>query len=227
MSAKTTNTKKREGRNLPAHELVYQKIREMILFGELAPGQAVTIQGLTELLSAGMTPVREAIRRLIAEGALEFLGNRRVLVPELTGPQLEELSFARLCIEPRLAFLATERLTDADITSLSAIDTALNRAIDRGDVRAYLENNYRFHAAIYDRAGAKILRAIADGLWLRAGPSLRVVCGRFGTFNLPDRHEDALAAMRARDPEALSRAIEADLEQGFDQIRQSLRSGGV
>ncbi|MFV2033734.1 MAG: GntR family transcriptional regulator [Halocynthiibacter sp.] len=208
----------------PAHELVYQKIREMILFGELAPGQAVTIQGLAELLNAGMTPVREAIRRLIAGGALEFLGNRRVLVPELTLDQLDQLSFARLKIEPRLAYLAALNLTDADIASLAAIDSTLNTAIERGDVRGYLESNYRFHAKIYDRADASILREIADGLWLRSGPSLRVVCGRFGTFNLPDRHEDALVAIRARNPKALSHAITEDLKQGFEQIKQSFLS---
>ena len=48
----------------PAHELVYRRLREMILCGELEPGQAITIQGLVATLGAGMTPVREAIRRL-------------------------------------------------------------------------------------------------------------------------------------------------------------------
>ena len=60
---------------LPAHEQVYQRLRAQILFGELAPGQAVTIQGLVEALDSGMTPVREAIRRLISDGALVFQGN--------------------------------------------------------------------------------------------------------------------------------------------------------
>ena len=53
-------------RKIPAHETVYRKLRDLVLFGEIAPGQAVTIQGLTDQLDAGMTPVREAIRRLIA-----------------------------------------------------------------------------------------------------------------------------------------------------------------
>ncbi|MEE3072583.1 MAG: GntR family transcriptional regulator, partial [Pseudomonadota bacterium] len=54
--------------SVPAHQIAYQTLREKILFGELAPGQAVTILGLTEQLGAGMTPVREAIRRLTAAG---------------------------------------------------------------------------------------------------------------------------------------------------------------
>jgi len=210
------------GSKPPAHEMAYQALREMILFGELAPGQAVTIQGLTDMLGAGVTPVREALRRMIAEGAIAPRGNRRVAVPELTRDQLEELFFVRLTVEPKLAEMAANRISGDDIAELRTIDDALNGAIERGDVRGYLQNNYRFHAAIYDRAGADILRAIADRLWLRVGPSLRVVCGRFGTLNLPDRHEDALAAMRARDAAALARAIGRDLRQGYDQIRLSL-----
>ena len=62
----------------PEHQAIYHQIRDLILFGILVPGQAVTIQGLVDLIGAGMTPVREAIRRLTAEGALEIGGNRRV-----------------------------------------------------------------------------------------------------------------------------------------------------
>ena len=77
---------------LPTHELIYRQLRDQVLFGDLAPGQAVTIQGLTDSLGAGMTPVREAIRRLIAEGALEFQGNRRVCVPLLVGRQYQRVN---------------------------------------------------------------------------------------------------------------------------------------
>jgi DNA-binding GntR family transcriptional regulator len=85
---------------LPAHELIYRKLRALVLFGDLAPGQAVTIQGLSERLGAGMTPVREAIRRLIAEGALEFQGNRRVCVPQQSADNISELIYSRQRHDP-------------------------------------------------------------------------------------------------------------------------------
>jgi DNA-binding GntR family transcriptional regulator len=129
---------------LPAHEIVYRRIRDMVLFGELAPGQAVTIQGLVEALGTGITPVREAIRRLTAEGALEFKGNRRVCVPELTAKHLAELAFARSAMEPHLAEIATAKVQAADIDALEAMDAQVNAAIQKGDIRAYLEQNYRF-----------------------------------------------------------------------------------
>lgn len=209
-------------RKVPSHEITYCRLRDMILFGQLAPGQPVTIQGLTTMLGAGMTPVREAIRKLTAEGALELQGNRRVSVPQLTASQLDELAFARLTIEPRLAAMAGQRLGSADIHELARIDADLDQAIANGDVQRYLMYNYRFHFALYERAGAPILLSIAHTLWLRFGPSLRVVCGRYGTSNLPDRHGDALAAMRADDPDALSRALHDDIAQGIEQVRLSL-----
>ena len=92
-----------ETRKIPSHEVTYARLRDMILFGHLAPGAPVTIQGLITELDAGMTPVREAIRRLTAEGALLPQGNRRVAVPELSADLLEQVAFARLAIEPKLA----------------------------------------------------------------------------------------------------------------------------
>ena len=207
---------------IPDHEKVYRRLREMILFGEMTPGQAVTIQGLVETLGVGMTPVREAIRRLTSEGALVFQGNRRVTVPVLDVPEWDEIAFARLNIEPELSRLAVKNLVPDDITRLVSIDDQLNAAIDRGDVRGYLEHNYRFHAALYELSGAQVLLSIANMLWLRGGPSLRVVLGRYGTANLPDKHAEALDGLRAGDGDAVAEAIRGDILQGIDQVRASL-----
>lgn len=211
-----------DGPKLPAHETVYQKLRAQILFGELAPGQAVTIQGLTESLNAGMTPVREAIRRLISDGALVFQGNRRVSVPLLRPQDIDELSYVRKSIESELARRAALRVTPAQISRLEAIDIALDQAINTGDVAGYLVQNYSFHSELYAYADAPIMADLADRLWLRFGPSLRVVCGRFGTQSFPDRHKDIIEAMRQKEPEKVARAMEKDVEQGMEQVSQGL-----
>ncbi|PCJ07217.1 MAG: GntR family transcriptional regulator [Rhodobacteraceae bacterium] len=213
------------GTKPPAHETVYQTLRGQILFGELAPGQAVTIQGLTESLNAGMTPVREAIRRLISDGALVFQGNRRVSVPLLRSGDIDELVYARKTIECELTRRATLRVTPAQIAELERIDNALDRAISAGDVASYLAQNYAFHTALYQHADAPILTDLADRLWLRFGPSLRVVCGRLGTQSFPDRHKDILEALRKADPELAALAMERDVAQGMEQVIQGLASG--
>lgn len=207
---------------LPAHEIVYRTLRDRILFGDLAPGEAVTIQGLVQALGAGMTPVREAIRRLISEGALRFQDNRRVSVPVLTLTDLDEIVFLRKTIESQLARRAVGRVTPEALARLTQIDNALDRAIASGDVQGYLRQNYLFHAHLYAQSQAPVMAELADGLWLRFGPSLRVVCGRFGTQSLPDRHKDLLRALGSGDADAAEEAMRQDVEQGTDQIAEVL-----
>ncbi|NOR32191.1 MAG: FCD domain-containing protein [Sulfitobacter sp.] len=211
-----------DGARIPAHQHVYQQLRSQILFGDLAPGQPVTIQGLITALGAGMTPVREALRRLIAEGALVHQGNRRVSVPVLSPNGVEELGFMRKTLEAELARRAATRMTKDILEALKQTDDALNDAILRGDIGEYLTQNYQFHSDIYRCADAPIMAETVDRLWLRFGPSLRVVCGRFGTSNLPDKHADLLDAFRAKDPDAAGQAMAEDVSQGIRQIQASV-----
>jgi DNA-binding GntR family transcriptional regulator len=225
-SALKMNTQPDLTANPPAHEVIYRRLRDQILFGEIAPGQALTIQGVADRLNAGMTPVREAIRRLTAEGALVFQGNRRVCVPQLTAANISEIIYARQWLESHLGLRATERATPAALARLTKIDTALDAAISAGDLRAYLQGNHAFHAMIYDLADAPILAEMAERLWLRFGPSLRVVIGRVGTQNLPDKHKDMLECMRTGDSEGAAKAMREDMLQGMEQIRDMLDING-
>ncbi len=210
---------------VPVHQQVYAQLREAVLFGDLVPGQAVTIQGLIKRTGAGMTPIREAIRRLTSEGALEFRGNRRVVVPVLSVPAIDELIFLRETLETQLAERATARIGTAQIDRLAATDTALDEAISKGDVNAYLRRNYDFHMQLYAAAEAPLLLDIAQSVWLRFGPSMRVVCGRLGTQNLPDNHKTALQALRSGNATAAGAAMCDDVRQGMDQIRAALEDG--
>lgn len=206
---------------VPEHQSVYLRLRQRVLLGKYAPGEPVTIHGLCEELGVGMTPAREAIRRLTAENALETLGNRRVVVPNLSIEQLEDLYFLRFQIEPELTARAAKVIEKQAIKSLKLIDLEIDDAISRGDVDRYLERNNAFHTAIYQIAKAPILERTVRSLWVQFGPSVRVVCGRYGTSSLPDKHSDLLAALSANDAEKAAVALREDLRQGLDLIKQS------
>jgi DNA-binding GntR family transcriptional regulator len=206
----------------PAHQQVFLSLRARILFGELPPGAAVTIQGLAEELGAGMTPVREALRRLIAAGALQMQGNRRVSVPVLTGAALEEIEHLRRAVEPELAARAARRATGEDVTGLRRADDALDDALRRGDIAGYLVQNHAFHARIHECAQAPILAEVADGLWLRFGPSMRMICATHGTDGQPDRHKDVIGALRVGDAPAAAAAMAADVAQGMALLKATL-----
>ncbi|WP_171124528.1 MULTISPECIES: GntR family transcriptional regulator [unclassified Ruegeria] len=210
------------GPKRPAHEQVYHSLRSQIMYGDLVPGQPVTIQGLTDSLNAGMTPVREAIRRLISDGALVFQGNRRVSVPMLSTRDVKQMIYARISIESELSRQATANLTPADVDHLERIDQQLDQTIADGDVSGYLRLNHLFHETLYAHADAPILNDLAERLWLRFGPSLRVVCGRFGTQSLPDRHKDIIRALRDQNADLVAKATAQDIEQGMELMADSL-----
>ena len=207
----------------PAHEQVYRTLKSQILFGDLVPGQSVTIQGLRDSLGFGMTPVREAIRRLISDDALIFRGNRRVSVPLLNANEIEQMIFARISIETELSRRSSNVIPAFEIDHLERVDKWLDRMIEDGDVGRYLRLNHAFHQALYSFAQAPILVDLAERLWLRFGPSLRIVCGRFGTKNLPDRHKDIITALRDRDAEKAAIATGQDIEQGMSMVRDALK----
>jgi len=205
--------------NPPTHERVFRQLRDMVLFGELAPGQPVTLHGLVGTLGVSTTPVREAVRRLTAAGALEFRDNRRIVVPVLDAAALDELRTARRALEPELARRASLRAAPLLVAELSRIDAALDAAIATGDVTGYIRCNHAFHFTLYRQAGSRVLLPLAETLWLRFGPLGRAICDRFGTARMPDRHGEAIRALGAGAAGEVARAIDADIVQGFELMR--------
>lgn len=205
-----------------AHEIVYRRLRERILFGGFLPGSAVTLRGLAEDLGVSPMPVREAVRRLTAERALVMLDNRRVLVSPMTREKFEQILFARSALEQELAARALANMRRADIDEIERIDNALDKATAQGDVSGYMRGNYLFHFSIYELARCEMLLALVESIWLQFGPFMRMAYGRLGTSLLEDHHEAAIAAMRRKDGEALRAAIVADIGQGMGFIGEEI-----
>lgn len=220
-------SKAEETAGVTTHESVYRGLRVRILFGGFPPGSAVTLRGLAESMGVSPMPIREAVRRLIAERALKMQDNRRVFVPPMTEPRFREIVFARLALEPELAARAMARIGKAEIARIQKFDHDLDRAMADGDVPGYMQSNFRFHFAIYERAEAETLTALVESIWLQFGPFMRMAYGRLGTSTLEDHHQAALAALRRRDRKALKAAIAADISQGMGFIGDAvLKSAG-
>lgn len=90
------------------------------------------------------------------------------------------------------------------------------------DIHGYMESNYRFHFAIYERAGAETLMALVESIWLQFGPFMRMAYNRWGTSDLEDQHQAAIAALQRNDRKALRAAIAADVSQGMSFIGESV-----
>jgi hypothetical protein len=92
-----------------AHDRVYRGLRTRIMHGQIGPGQALTLRGIGKEFDVSMTPAREAVNRLVAEGALSMSNSGRVATPELSNERIEELAALRALLEVELASRALPR----------------------------------------------------------------------------------------------------------------------
>jgi DNA-binding GntR family transcriptional regulator len=211
------------------HEEVYARLRRAIIDGQLEPGKALSVRSLAAEFSVSAMPAREAIRRLVALGALEMTETRRVMIARMTPERVEELTEARVLLEPRLAVRAFDQTTDksrkrnALVARLSRIDARLDAAIKRGDVAAYSKANSEFHFTLYEAANAPVLLGVIESLWLQTGPFMRVVVTLIGTDTLIDQHKEAIDALAAGDRKKFETAIRLDILEGMRWIGEAER----
>ncbi len=213
--------------SLPVHETVYMALCDAILRGKFVPGVSVTLRGLAKQLGVSPMPVREAIRRLVAEGALEVLSNRRVSVAPMNKIRLDELLHARLSLEPSLAVAALCNMSVENVTLLSSIDKSINHCILQGNIEDYIYLNQQFHFGIYKYAYSPVLMPLVKSLWLQFAPFSRIVFGRVGTKDLNDYHADALIGILNKDEVAVSAAISSDITEGMSILDNQLSSIGI
>jgi DNA-binding GntR family transcriptional regulator len=201
---------------------VYEKLRWALMSGRFQPGEGISIRRLAAAFETSMTPVREALRRLESEGGLVEGANRMLSVPKADLASLHELYNVRLALEGLATEKAAELITEPELECVERACSAMQQAADALDVSRYLENNWRFHAAIYDAARSRLLLDMIEGLWLRAGPMIRLVPGQ-GHFDQSMRsHRAALGALRRRDGSAARAAIERDLSDAAHDIARTL-----
>ena len=198
---------------------VYAELRKRIVTGHIAPDHELSTRGLAGELGVSQTPVRDALSRLSAEGAVSIRSKRRVRVPEMTSERFDDLLRCRLLLEPEAAALALPHLTPADVQRLRDINTTLDAAVKSGDAAVYMQSNYDFHFALYRAQPQKTLTQLIETLWLQFGPYMRALYDRVpSNAELNDRHLTAIAAIEANDVEALRQAIALDISDGMGSL---------
>ncbi|MGS4946929.1 GntR family transcriptional regulator [Meridianimarinicoccus sp. RP-17] len=200
------------------HDRVFRTLRTRIMHGGMVPGESLTLRGLAETYGVSMTPAREAVRRLVAEGALTLSASGRISAPELSPERIEELASIRALLEPELASRALPRAHMALIDRLELINTAVAATIAAGDAQGYLRTNLEFHRTLYLRAQAPAMLAMAETVWLQLGPTMCKLYGRLNRTEPPRGHRLIIAALRAGDEPGLRIAVRADVTQGLRML---------
>lgn len=201
-----------------AHDLVYRRLRTRIMHGDMQPGQSITLRGIGKEFDVSMTPAREAVRRLVAEGALSMSSSGRVATPELNSDRIEELAALRTLIEVELASRALPRAHMALIDRLQTINAGLTEKIAQQDPVGYIRTNLEFHRTLYLRAQAPAMLATAETVWLQLGPTMRQLYGRLKRKSLPPYHRMIISALKAGDEPGLRLAVRSDVTQGLKML---------
>ena len=201
-----------------AHEKLYRNLRSRIMLGELPPGKPLTLRGIATEAGLSMTPARDAVRRLVAEGALTLSASGRVTTPLLSVERLEELAALRALIEPELAARALPRAHFALIDRMGAINASIAQAVADHDPVGYIRANLDFHRSLYLRAQAPAILAVLETVWLQLGPTMAALYDRTPRHEPPRHHRTILAALRAGDEPSLRLAVRADVTHGLRHL---------
>jgi DNA-binding GntR family transcriptional regulator len=211
------------GVRLTLQERTYQAIKNALLNGELIAGQSLTIREITEEMGTSPTPVREAVRRLLTEGAFELLPNGTVRVRQMTEEQRQHSRDVRIVLEGIAARRAAAYAEPAEIDSLEHINKEMKLAIKRSDIKQTCHKNLEFHFQMYRAARSEVVFEIIERLWVHNSPfltayvtSLLGAHPKHASTTLTGQHDRIIRALRQRNGDAAEDAIHADLSQTFD-----------
>ncbi|MEM9393174.1 MAG: GntR family transcriptional regulator [Pseudomonadota bacterium] len=202
-------------RSSAAHR-IEQELLDEISAGELAPGQRLDETGLAERFGASRTPVREALKRLTAQGVLVQGEKRGVFVAEYSREQLSQIFEAMHEIEAACARIVSQRLNLLSRSEIEAAQSECLAAAEAGDRSAYLRANEAFHLAIYNATGNPYIAEIASEFRRRTGPF------RAKKFESAEdllasarNHEDLINDIFSEDSAAASRSMRDHMTASF------------
>jgi DNA-binding GntR family transcriptional regulator len=196
------------------NDRAYAAIRKGLMSGQFKPGEALIIRQLASDYGISVTPVREALQRLVAERSLEMLRNRSIAVPILTREKFVELRRVRCLLEGLAGELATPHLRSSDQERLAHIIQEIDRDIAANDVASYLRRNEKFHFLIYERAHAPMTLRIIQDLWTQVGPFFNGLFEDSGYLReANDGHRKILAAIAKGDAARVRESIVWDISE--------------
>jgi DNA-binding GntR family transcriptional regulator len=198
------------------HVRAYQQMRKALMSGMFKPGEAVTLRGVSEALGTSVMPVREAVRRLVAERALEMPTSRSLRVPLMSRARFDELTDLRVLLEGMAAGLAAQNATGTEIDELNTIDKQQARHVRSRDFRAMLGANEEFHFAVYAASRNELLISMIETLWLQGGPYLSLLLDDPAVrqhYTDHSHHQDVIDALRRRDRRAARDGMSKDISE--------------
>jgi DNA-binding GntR family transcriptional regulator len=201
------------------HEQVTQRLRQLLVEGQIAPGAKLNERELSERLGVSRTPLRESIKRLAAEGLVELLANRGAIAVQLSRADIENTFEVIAGLEALSGELAAVRMTAQELNEVKALHFEMLAAWTRRDLSTYYGLNSRIHKAINLAARNPVLSATYDQV------NARLQALRFRSNQNEDKwqqavneHEEMISALTARDGQALRAVLVRHLQNKREAV---------
>ncbi len=201
---------------------VYRRLCDDLMQGRLAPDERLKIRDLAEMMGTSVTPVRDAVLRLVQDGALMLKSPRDIRVRRIGLNEYLEIRALRVELEGMAAAAAASRATPSDLVRLESLMARNEQALNAERFVDAVALNQAFHFEYCSLSGMPLLLQILRGLWLRMGP-LIARSYESGGRDMVDHHYPLLAALRAHDAKAARLAVKKDIIEGGSVILQTLQ----
>lgn len=201
-------------------ELVYQRIKLALMQSRLKPNDKLVIRKLSEDLNLSMTPIREALLRLVSENVLVLDSRSTAMVPELDYETFVAIYDLRADLESKAAVQAMAHVTDEEIATLDDIHSRLAQAQKDEELEKARELNAVFHETYCSYSRSPILISFISTLWMRCGPLMAHIHrnGPQKWENDVHPHTTLIAGLRSKDEEKVRRAVRYDILHGGKEL---------
>ena len=195
-------------------------IEELIIDGTLETGEKITERDLADRLGMSRAPIRDAIKDLIADGLLQRVGTRSIVVRELKLSEIDEIYSIRTILEARSAYLAATRITQTSLDALIKLHKKMKLAAEQSEFTAYYELNIAFHQIIHQAANSPRLAQMIETVMKES--LLFRSRGLVDQSNLVEsiaEHEMIIHALKTKDPELAELCMHRHIRGGLTRLR--------
>ncbi|MCZ8294024.1 MAG: GntR family transcriptional regulator [Hylemonella sp.] len=207
------------------HGQVTQRLRQLLVEGQIAPGAKLNERELCEQMKVSRTPLRESIKTLAAEGLVELLPNRGAIAVELSEADILNTFEVMAGLEGLSGELAAQRITPEELAEIEAMHYEMKAAYTRRDLSAYYRLNAAIHRAINNAARNPVLTATYQQVNARL-QALRFRSNQDGEkwARAMQEHDRMIEALQKRDGAALRTELVAHLGHKRDVVVEQMRT---
>jgi DNA-binding GntR family transcriptional regulator len=222
----------------PSHRqlahLIADAVRADVLEGRIRPGEWLRQERIAREQGASQMPVREALRRLVAEGILEHVPYRGVRVVAFSVEDVEDLYSCRAYLEGMTARFAASSITDEEVRELEDLHRRMLACETPRQLREYRDLNRMFHSLIFTASRRSYLIRSLGQLWSSFPTMLWSNIPHAATASAPGRdeadaaeHEAIVRALRARDPKAAEKAVREHIDAAGHALLSVMREDAM